>query len=124
MWIASPVAADIAGINPDNDDVVESDGQITRVIGSFACTADETGNRFRVALTLTQGGTRARGQATGTCNGNNFQQYTAFLTTDNGGPLVAGSANLTARGQINETRDPATPNDRLSASETVQVVIP
>lgn len=120
MLVAPPAGADIAGINPDRDDVVESDGQTTRVIGLFACTADQTGFRFRAAITLNQGDSRARGQATGTCNGNNFQEFTAFLATDQGGPLVDGPASLEVRGQTNDDR---VVSDRLSVTETVQVVV-
>lgn len=96
-----------------------SNGDVARLTGSVTC---DEGNRYRVEVVLTQGGTEAEGVATGTCTGTP-QSFGATVMVTFGPGYSDGMARAEVTADIG---DPGTRTvvDSFSAARLVEIDVP
>lgn len=121
LALAGPASADIVALDPDTDDVVQTNGSTARVVGTLTCSSDQIGLSYRVRATLTQGSTKATGSTGGGVCSGAPQEFTVTVHVVQGPGLAPGSAQLAVNGQ---TGTPGVEHsDTTGASETVTVVV-
>lgn len=122
LLAAGPAGADVAAIDPDTDNVLESDGSVLRVQGTVTCTADQVGYTLRVGARVEQGSSKAvRVGENFTCTGG-VQTFVLHVPRVAGPPFTSGPAVLTVGAQTAVAGD-TTPSDSERETESVTVVV-
>lgn len=99
LAIAAPAGADIINLDPDSDDLVESNGSVAKVSGTLECTLDQVGLSFRVTVTVKQANTKLAGSSGNKVCTGGTQTFTITAHRTQGPALLPGSATLEATAQ-------------------------
>lgn len=121
---STTLAATTTTTSPPNDpltidDVALSNGQVVRITGEIACNS---GRRFRIEVTVSQGETIAEGVVTGSCRVGP-QSFRVVVVATSGPAFEIGDAQVGATAQIGNAAT-RTIEKAFSTNEEVQITVP